>query len=671
MSIPSPDRESVASFLDCLFRHANRESFLNLRAFNDAKDNAPPLFIEGVRVGASDCIERICARIEEAARHVEPHVFCPPLCTFTEATGAKIDNLAEGVALSVECDANAKAAYKTLVALLGKPTVVVASGGTWINPETGQAEPKLHFHWRLAEPTRNVAEHDWLREARELAAELVGADKTAKAIVHPMRWPGSWHRKNPNAPRIARLKANPDSEINLGEALQRLRAACPPKARATGNGYDRDENGHDLHAELPELEAALDVVPNGNAHWEEWNRVGLATWAASSGRGFNAFDAWSRKSSKYDAEKTLRRWEHYASSPPSRIGAGSIFFLADAAAPGWRDKYRGKASGAKQGEKASALDPPEQQSRTWRDGLITAAELQTKQFKPIRIILPDLIPEGVTLLAGKPKIGKSWLALDVCLAVADENRFVLGDKRPVHGNVLYLALEDSPRRLKRRIDKIVQAGSWPTALELHTEWKRMDHGGLVDIESWITSVETPRLIWVDTLAKLRALARPGEPPYAADYRAIEGVQKLAGKYGVGVVFNHHLRKMASDDDAFDEVSGTLGLTGAADTIIVMKRHSGMMKIYVRGRDLEEAEFAAEFNRNTCRWRIVGEAEDVFRSQERQAIIAVLKDAGTGKDGQPVPMSVAEILAATERTDRQAIYALLHKMQRAGDLVVAP
>src|SRR5262245_63251388 len=94
--------------------------------------------------------------------------------------------------------------------------------------------------------------------------------------------------------------------------------------------------------------------------------------------------------------------------------------------------------------------------KSWRDGLITAAELQTKHFKPVRIILPDLIPEGVTILAGKPKVGKSWFALDVCMAVADPIRVVLGDKKPVHGNVLYLPLEDNERRLKERIDKISQ-----------------------------------------------------------------------------------------------------------------------------------------------------------------------------------------------------------------------
>src|SRR4030095_59126 len=150
--------------------------------------------------------------------------------------------------------------------------------------------------------------------------------------------------------------------------------------------------------------------------------------------------------------------------------------------------------------------------------------------------------------------------------------------------------------------------------ELHTEWKRMDRGGLEDIEAWCKSVKGPRLIWIDTLAKIRPIAGRNEQAYAADYRAIEGLQKLSGQYGVGIVLNHHLRKASSEDDAFDDVSGTLGLTGAADTIIVMKRHAGMVKIYVRGRDIEEAEFAAEFNKQTCRWRLVGEADEVFRSE---------------------------------------------------------
>jgi AAA domain len=298
--------------------------------------------------------------------------------------------------------------------------------------------------------------------------------------------------------------------------------------------------------------------------------------------------------------------------------------------------------------------------KTWRDGLITARELQTKQFKPVRIILPELIPEGVTILAGKPKIGKSWLMLDVCVAVAG-GRFVLGDKKPVQGDVLYLALEDNQRRLKKRMDKLIGDYSWPERLDLHTEWKRLDQGGLEDFEEWCKAKPERRLICIDTLAKMRPLVGRNEQAYAADYRAIEGLQRIAGQYQVGIVLTHHLRKASSEDDAFDDVSGTLGLTGAADTIVIMKRHSGMVKVYVRGRDIEEGEFAAEFNPESCRWRLVGAADEVFRSQERQIIIAALRSADE-------PMSISDIMAATERTDRNATKSLLHKMKTAGEVI---
>jgi hypothetical protein len=142
---PQPDRDAVATFVNCLFRYA--DGYVNLRAFHDLKDGAPPLFVEPVKIGAPDFIERVCERIREAAAHPEPHVFCPPLCTFTEPNGAATENLAEGVALSVECDTNPYAALKKLTGILGNPTAIVASGGAWKN-EAGRLEAKLHLHWR-------------------------------------------------------------------------------------------------------------------------------------------------------------------------------------------------------------------------------------------------------------------------------------------------------------------------------------------------------------------------------------------------------------------------------------------------------------------------------------------------------------------------------------------
>jgi AAA domain/P63C domain len=239
--------------------------------------------------------------------------------------------------------------------------------------------------------------------------------------------------------------------------------------------------------------------------------------------------------------------------------------------------------------------------KSWRDGLISAADLQSKQFPPIRIVIPVIITEGVTLFAGKPKVGKSWWAFDCCIAVAG-GRFVLGEIKPVQGDVLYLALEDNQRRLRRRLAKIMPGeAKWPERLSLHTEWRRVNEGGLADIEAWCGTVKQPRLVWIDVLAKIRPLTvRTREQAFAADYAALEGLQQLAGRLSLAIVVNCHLRKMASDDEPADDVSGTLGLTAAADATAVLKRTQGAFTLYLRGRDTEETELAAEFDKSSCR-----------------------------------------------------------------------
>jgi putative DNA primase/helicase len=161
-------------------------------------------------------------------------------------------------------------------------------------------------------------------------------------------------------PRLVRLKARPDSEIELGDALERLREAhAASVARKTGNGHDRDDEGRDLTASLSELRAAMAVIPNSDLDWNAWNRIGMALWVASSGQGFDAFDGWSRKSSKYEAETTKARWEHYSTSPPQRIGAGTIFHLANEADAGWRNRHAANERAAKskaENEEEALLD---------------------------------------------------------------------------------------------------------------------------------------------------------------------------------------------------------------------------------------------------------------------------------------------------------------------------
>jgi hypothetical protein len=206
----------------------------------------------------------------------------------------------------------------------------------------------------------------------------------------------------------------------------------------------------------------------------------------------------------------------------------------------------------------------------WKDRTFCADALQTMQFAPLSYLLPELIPEGLCLLVSRPKLGKSWLVLDVAIATA-ASRFVLGELKPASGDALYLALEDGPRRLQRRLMKLLPSGTWPPGLTFATEWPRSDQGGLSDIESWIKSSKNPRLVIVDTLAQFRKIAT-GKDVYLEDSVAISGLQNLASKYNLTIIVVHHDRKSAADD-VFDTVSGSLGLTGAADTIAILKRQA--------------------------------------------------------------------------------------------------
>ncbi len=127
-------------------------------------------------------------------------------------------------------------------------------------------------------------------------------------------------------------------------------------------------------------------------------------------------------------------------------------------------------------------------------GIFSAAELQGREFPPIQWIVPDILPEGLTLLAGKPKLGKSWLALDFAVAVAAGGSVLGRECEP--GPVLYLALEDNPRRLQRRLRLVAESEPWPRDLEFQTEWPRLD-AGLSKMREWVVTRPGARLLIVD------------------------------------------------------------------------------------------------------------------------------------------------------------------------------
>ena len=200
----------------------------------------------------------------------------------------------------------------------------------------------------------------------------------------------------------------------------------------------------------------------------------------------------------------------------------------------------------------------------------TASELQQMEFPPLDFFVEGIITEGLTLLAGKPKMGKSWMALDLAMSVATGND-ALGEKPCKQGPALYCALEDNQRRLQRRMRQIYgDQSNWPKDFHFTTQMNRLDDGGLDKLENWIIEHQ-PKLVIIDTLVCIRPKDR-GNSGYDTDYAALSPLQELAGRYGIAIIVVHHLRKMKSDDP-LDMVSGTTGLTGAVDSIFVLHRKS--------------------------------------------------------------------------------------------------
>jgi RecA-family ATPase len=305
----------------------------------------------------------------------------------------------------------------------------------------------------------------------------------------------------------------------------------------------------------------------------------------------------------------------------------------------------------------------------WQKGMIAADELQRKIFDPLKYIVPGLLPEGLMILAGRPKIGKSWLQLALCIAVA-AGKVALGRESagPCEpGDVLYLSLEDGERRLQRRLKKLLENSIWPERLMLKTTWRRFDQGGLPDIEEWCNSRKAPRLIAIDTLAMVRAPANGKGQPYEQDYHALSGLHQLSERLRIASIISHHDRKTDAED-VFDTISGTLGLQGAVDTMAVLTKKPQGTTIHIRGRDLEEeSSLAMSFDRATCQWSVLGEAADVRRSAERNAVIEALRK--TNEAGAK-SMSIPEILVATGQNtkERNKLNQLLHKMVADGEVI---
>ncbi len=251
------------------------------------------------------------------------------------------------------------------------------------------------------------------------------------------------------------------------------------------------------------------------------------------------------------------------------------------------------------------------------------ASLMAEELAEPPWAVSGLLPEGVSLLAGKPKMGKSWLALSLAISIA-QGQPALGALPTKQGAVLYLGLEDNEQRIRSRMIQMLQGTPPPpNTLFWAGGCAPLTMGGLADLDAWITSAEQPRLIVIDTLARVRVQNGAGSV-YADDYAAIVPLKQLAEQHHLSILLIHHLRKNGASDP-MDEISGSTGLTGATDCNMVLQRERGQNRasLHITGRDVEDQELKLAFDGQTGLWSLsrASREEDNLPSG-RESILAL-------------------------------------------------
>jgi hypothetical protein len=389
-----PDRDQLEIFVDAIFRHAAPGGYVAVRSFFEGQDKVCRLSSAAIAGGLRFLIGVAEDDARRAAQNPKPVCFAPPLATFTNKERAREQDLAEGLTISVECDERPHQARAALEDLIGPATVVVKSGGSWING--GEAEDKLHLHWRLKRPARqdDLAK---LKQARVLAAAIVGADPTTAPINHPLRWPGSWHRKaEPRLCRIAALDA--DREIDLDAALDVLVKAAPQQA-------EPDNGEHTNKGDQEDWPTLVSDIITGKSYHRPLRSLAsrLVGSGCHDGTTVNFLRAIMEASI---AEHDQQRWQARYDGIPRAVKTAR--------------------------EKFSRREQPEHFRLHWHG---------EQPLEPQPWLVEDILPEtGTGLVSGQWGTYKTFVTIDLAAAVMSGGSFI---DHAVHrrGGVLFIAAE--------------------------------------------------------------------------------------------------------------------------------------------------------------------------------------------------------------------------------------
>jgi hypothetical protein len=542
VTLLEPDRDQIEIFTEALFRHASN-GFISVRAFHD--DGSNKVFdIAAVPVSAGlrylfDVAEDKARRAANAPNKI---VFCPPIATFNSKDRAAQDDLCEGLTLSVECDRNPQESMALLEGILGPTTAKVKSGGQWIDDD-GQAHDKLHLHWRLRLPTRNAEQHSDLKLARTIAALLVGGDPSHNPISHPIRWPGSWHRKA--TPRLCALATvNPDQELDLATALAGLKAAAAergiavPGSKANGkaNGHDHEQFHADWHGLIAGILTAQDYHNAIVRLASKLLRSGM-----SDGAAVNLIRGWMNASEGPRDE----RWQARYNDIPRAVSTA-----------------RAKIGGV-EGE----FSPGAGQASE----ILESASAASFQMKAVQWLWPNRFAIGkLGIIAGLPDEGKGQILCDIIGRITSkiDKRWPCNEGFAPDGRVILLTAEDDPSdtvvpRLaaaaadldRVEIVKMIRAGTGRRMFSLVTD--------LPLLRQKVADVGDVKAIMIDPVSAYFGHGKM-DSFRTTDVRAVLGpVVELGTELKLAIIAIMHFNKKVDVTNALLRISDSLAFGAAA------------------------------------------------------------------------------------------------------------
>ena len=255
--------------------------------------------------------------------------------------------------------------------------------------------------------------------------------------------------------------------------------------------------------------------------------------------------------------------------------------------------------------------------------VIDGETLMDMRLEPVRYCIEGLLPQGVAMISGAPKVGKSWMMLDWTIRIAKGEN--VWDFKTTKGTTLYLCLEDNWTRVQSRLFDVTDEA--PRNAYFAISSCSLAGGLEKQIANFVNEHPDTVLVTIDTFQMIRNTEK--DTSYSNDYQEIEKLKALADKLKITILLVHHLRKQ-NDSDPLNKISGTTGISGALDTALILDKSSRNQKnatLTCTGRDIEYRELELSFSADTHTWELVSDSienPEILLPNEISQLVAYMK-----------------------------------------------